>query len=214
MGRIKKGILGGFSGTVGNVVGANWKSIAYMRSLPQKVKNPKTEAQQEQRSKFAIALHWLKPMTVFLRTGWKQYAHRQSEFNAAMSYTLANAIIGNYPNYFIVESKVLVSRGTLTPPIGATASLTSGTLTVTWNNNSGTGTAQATDKTLIAVLNPQKGEAVTIIDGAKRNATSQTVALPATAWMADTVHFYFGFISDNNKEVSNSVYLGNTVVTS
>ena len=32
MGRISKGILGGFSGTVGTVVGGNWKGIDYMRS--------------------------------------------------------------------------------------------------------------------------------------------------------------------------------------
>jgi hypothetical protein len=42
MGTIKQGILGGFSGKVGTVVGASWKGIAYMRSLPQKVKNPRT----------------------------------------------------------------------------------------------------------------------------------------------------------------------------
>ena len=31
MGTIKKGILGGFSGKVGTVVGASWKGISYMR---------------------------------------------------------------------------------------------------------------------------------------------------------------------------------------
>lgn len=40
MGTIKKGILGGFSGKVGTVVGGSWKGISYMRSLPQKVKKP------------------------------------------------------------------------------------------------------------------------------------------------------------------------------
>ena len=32
MGTINKGILGGFSGKVGNVVGGTWKGIDYMRS--------------------------------------------------------------------------------------------------------------------------------------------------------------------------------------
>lgn len=45
MGTIKKGILGGFSGKVGTVVGSSWKGIAYMRSLPQNMKNPRTEGQ-------------------------------------------------------------------------------------------------------------------------------------------------------------------------
>jgi hypothetical protein len=115
MGTIKKGILGGFSGKVGTVVGASWKGISYMRSLPQHVKTPRTEGQISQRSKFALTLNFLKPITGFLRTGWKLYAHRQSPFNAAMSYALANAINRTYPNYAIDPSKVLVSRGSLAP---------------------------------------------------------------------------------------------------
>ena len=34
MGTFKKGILGGFNGTVGTVVGSNWKGITVMRSRP------------------------------------------------------------------------------------------------------------------------------------------------------------------------------------
>jgi hypothetical protein len=52
MGKIKQGILGGFKGKVGTVIGASWNGIAYMRGLPQSVKNPKTAAQQAQRAFF------------------------------------------------------------------------------------------------------------------------------------------------------------------
>ena len=50
MGKIKQGILGGFKGKVGTVIGASWNGIAYMRGLAQSVKNPQTEAQLKQRS--------------------------------------------------------------------------------------------------------------------------------------------------------------------
>jgi hypothetical protein len=52
MGKIKQGILGGFKGKVGTVIGASWNGISYMRGLPQSVKNPKTAAQQAQRAFF------------------------------------------------------------------------------------------------------------------------------------------------------------------
>ena len=55
MGTIKKGILGSFSGKVGNIVGASWKGIAYIRSLPASVRNPRTVKQVTQRSKFIQA---------------------------------------------------------------------------------------------------------------------------------------------------------------
>jgi len=211
MGTIKKGILGGFSGKVGTVVGANWKSISYMRSLPQKVKNPRTVGQRSQRSKFSLALKLLQPLTAFLRTGWKLYAHKQSPFNAAMSYALANAITGTYPDYDIDTSKVLVSRGALTPAANASAAIAGGNLTFSWDDNSGVNSAKQTDKALIAILNLAKGEAITDTAGAERTAGTQTVVLPAD-WSGDSVEVYLGFVSDDGKEVANSVYLGSIAI--
>ena len=55
MGTIKQGILGGFSGKVGTVVGSSWKGISYMRGQAQSVKNPRTAKQMAQRDKFSLA---------------------------------------------------------------------------------------------------------------------------------------------------------------
>lgn len=184
MGTIKKGILGGFSGKVGTVVGGSWKGISYMRSLPQKVKNPRTEGQVSQRTKFAITMHYLKPMTAFLRTDWKLYANKQSPFNAAMSYTLANAITGNYPDYDIDPSKVLVSCGSLLPASNTDIDTSGGNITLMWDDNSGISNAKATDKAIVAIVNPIKGEAVCDTAGAKRMTGSQSVSIPAD-WTGD-----------------------------
>lgn len=208
MGTIKQGILGGFSGKVGNVVGGSWKGISYMRSLPQHVKNPRTAGQVSQRSKFALTLNFLKPVTGFLRIGWKLYAHKQTPFNAAMSYTLANAILGAYPDYEIDPSKVLVSRGSLAPAAGASATpVGGGTITFAWEDNSGVGSAKQTDKALIAVINPTKAEAVYDTAGAERMNTTQDIIVPAD-WIGENVEVYFGFVSEDHKEIANSVYLG------
>ena len=52
MGTIKQGILGGFSGKVGTVIGSSWKGISYMKGRAQSVRNPKTAAQVMQRNYF------------------------------------------------------------------------------------------------------------------------------------------------------------------
>jgi hypothetical protein len=44
MGKIRQGILGGFNGTVGTVVGGSWKGTAYMRGKAQSIKNPRTKS--------------------------------------------------------------------------------------------------------------------------------------------------------------------------
>ena len=170
MGTIRKGILGGFSGKVGTVVGANRRGTAYMRSLPIKMKN-------------------------------------LSPFNAAMSYTIANAITGTYPNYAVDPSKVLISCGTLSSAFDATATpaLGGGAIYFDWDNNSGSSAANATDKTLVAVVNPAKSQAIFDTAGATRTDASQSVNIPAN-WVGDTVHTYLGFISKDGKETANSLY--------
>ena len=52
MGKIKQGILGGFRGTVGTVVGSSWNGVAYMKGKPQSVRNPRSDAQVQQRTFF------------------------------------------------------------------------------------------------------------------------------------------------------------------
>ena len=46
MGIINQGILGGFSGKVGPIVGFRWKSNYYIRARAAKVSNPRTPKQQ------------------------------------------------------------------------------------------------------------------------------------------------------------------------
>jgi len=52
MAEIKKGILGGFSGKVGTVIGVNWRGKDIIRSLPKASKKAPTEEQLIQRVKF------------------------------------------------------------------------------------------------------------------------------------------------------------------
>ena len=52
MGKIKQGILGGFKGKVGTVIGSSWNGIAYMKGQPQSVKDAKSAAQIAQRDFF------------------------------------------------------------------------------------------------------------------------------------------------------------------
>lgn len=109
MGTIKQGIFGGFSGKVRTIVSSNWKGICYMIGQAQSVKNPRTAKQVAQRDKFLLALSFIRPIQSFIQVGFKTYAHKQSEFNAAMSYTLKNVIKGTYPSFSIDYAKAMVA---------------------------------------------------------------------------------------------------------
>jgi len=211
MGRIKKGILGGFSGKVGTVVGANWKSISYIRSLAQNVKNPRTIGQRKQRSKFSIVVALLKQLNVILRIGWKDFAKNQSPFNAATKHTLDNAITGTYPNFVIDYKKILISRGNLTPFFTPLTAGVGGKIKLTWLDNNNVGTASRTDKLLFAAVNIDKGEVVTSFDGATRQTRS--FEIPATEWVGDKVMVYFAFVSEDGKQTSTSQNIGPITIT-
>ncbi|WP_323028576.1 DUF6266 family protein [Gelidibacter japonicus] len=209
---INQGILGGVSGKIGNVIGGTWKGIDYLRIKPSSVANPKTEGQLDQRSKFAKVLFFLQPMTDFLRVGFKLYAIKMTEFNAAMSYNLFNAVLGSYPNYTIDYPNALVSRGNLKGVANGTANSTSvAEIDITWDDNSSNGNALATDKSLILILNPDKKESIYTTSGPLRPTGTETLVLP-NEYSGDLVEVYLGFVSADGTKVSNSTHLGSVTV--
>ena len=168
MGKINQGILGGFSGKVGSVVGGSWKGISFMRGKAVSKNKTQTLQQMKQRCKFAIALSVLQPITAFVRIGFKRYAHYQTAFNAAMSYTVKHAILGDYPDYTIDYPNLLVARGALTGANATAPVALPGKIQLAWEDNSGVGEAQSTDRAMAVAINPAKGEAVYITEGATR----------------------------------------------
>lgn len=214
MGVIKQGILGGFSGQVGNVVGGNWKGIDYMRVKPASVANPRTEGQVSQRTKFTEALQFLQPMKDFIKVGYKGFAVQKTEFNSAMSYILKNAITGIAPNFTVDYPNALVSRGALTGVLNGSLDVsTPGSAGFLWDDNSGSGSALATDKAMLLLYNETKGEVIFTTAGANRSAASQTLAIP-TDYSGDTLRAYIAFIKADGSEVSDSSYIGSAVAVS
>jgi hypothetical protein len=214
MGKINQGILGGFSGKVGNVIGGNWKGIDYMRVKPASVANPRTEGQVDQRSKFSTVLQFLQPLKGFIKVGFRGYAIKMTEFNSAMSYNLNNAVIGSYPDFSVDFANALLSRGGLTGALNASAgSELAGSVQFAWADNTIDGNARATDKAMVLIYNQNKKEAVYLTDGAVRTTESQTLTVP-DQYSGDTVHAFIAFISEDGKEISNSKYIGSVVVAS
>ena len=130
MGKIKQGILGGFKGKVGTVIGATWNGIAYMRGLAQSHKNPKTAAQLKQRAFFKEVqdlvgqlsdeqLAFLYPSSVKgmsrrnLLT--KQLSDYPIETEEGKHADLADIIsLGNAPTADLPDVTITASRSTVT----------------------------------------------------------------------------------------------------
>ena len=212
MSKFKQGILGGFSGKVGTVIGGSWKGIDYMRGIAARVSNPRTQAQLNQRAKFAATIKFLQPLTPFLRVGFKNQAVKMSAFNAAMSFNIHNAITGTYPAYEIDYANALISRGTLPEALNPSAvSAVAGKIAFTWQDNSQDANAMPDDKALLVVYNPVKQHAITIVDGNTRLSGSQVITLPAS-FSGDEVQCYISFANANQSVLSNSQFIIGLIV--
>ena len=161
MGTISKGILGGFSGKVGTVIGGTWKGIDYMRSQANKRSFDPSPAQLAQQLKFGLVMKFLQPMAALLEITFRDFAVRMTGINSAFAYTIKNAVTGVYPSFAIAYPLVLVSRGDL--PNALAPAVTSGaksTLTFSWTDNSGVGSASATDVGLFVAYCPSMHQVI------------------------------------------------------
>ena len=208
MAKILNGILGGFSGKVGNVVGACWNGIDYMRALATSITNPKTPAQLDQRAKFSLIVAFLRPLTAFLRMSFKSASIKMSAFNAAVAYNIKNAISGVYPNYAIDFTKLVLSRGSLPGVLNPEATSTvPGSIDFTWDNNSYEADANDDDQVFMVVIHPLTNKAVTVVGGNTRASGSDSFVVPEL-FIGQEVQCYIGFTNANESQVSDSSYAG------
>ena len=160
-GVITGGILGGFSGKVGSVVGGKWKTTNYMRGhvIPA---NPKSDGQKAQRGAMSqMVLISQQILSVIIQTYWNPFQSTMSGYNAFVKENIARLAAFTFDvngdpvagSGYLDETLVL-SKGSLNgvPSITAVYTTLTGDLTVTWADNSGEGNALATDAFIISVF--------------------------------------------------------------
>ena len=154
MGKIKQGILGGFKGKVGTVIGSSWNGIAYMKGLPQSQKDPKTAAQIAHRAFFSEVQDLVSQLT-----------YEQLVFlfpNLAKGMSRRNALVQQLAAAKVVEEGAmhvdLASLGTIgnaptaeLPDVTVTASRSS--LIILWDKENDWRTAHADEYPTIFVAN-------------------------------------------------------------
>ncbi len=212
MGQLIKGILGGFSGKVGTVIGGTWKGIDYMRSKSGKRSGKGTQLQIEQRAKFAITTKFVHSMGDLLMVSFRKFAVQQTGINSAFAHVLANCITGVYPAYALDYTMALVSRGDLpnaTAPTAAAAG--NGEIGFNWQDNTGRGKALGTDEAILVAYCPAQQAAVHITGSALR--ADGTGKLNVASFAGETVETWIGFISANGRQVASSVHTGQVLVS-
>jgi hypothetical protein len=172
MGKIKRGILGGFSGKVANVVGSSWKGISVMKSLPLSVANPKTASQVAQRTKFkAVVAFAVAILSGVIKPLWDRFAQLESGFNAFISENVGyfNAD-GTYDPSDIVISKGKMEATNLNTVV---ANETSGAVTYNFDSSTGNPLALPSDQSFVVIQSDDTKEILFGgFDGATRDESA------------------------------------------
>jgi hypothetical protein len=210
MGKFNQGIHGSFRGKVGKVVGSSWKGVEVVKALPKRKKTAATEQQAKQRAKFAKIGRLMRSMSKLLSTSYRDYAENMTGLNSAMQYNIKNALTGEYPDYGINYSKVLVSRGDLENEADAKATGGEGQVTFTWTDTTDQDSSGKPDDNAILVIYCEaQNKCIFRLRTATRKDGTATVNVPR--FKGETVHTWLGFISE--KEVADSRYAGAVTVS-
>mgnify|MGYP001089480750 FL=1 len=213
MATFEKGILGGFSGKVGNVVGARWRGKNVMRSLPQRGNYVPTELQLLQRARFATVVEFLSPIKDILSRYYGKKQGDKSSYNLATSYHLKNALIEIPGGFEIDYQKVLISKGDLRDlDTAAVTTAANQVVNFTWVDNSGQGNANPLDQLVVVFYAPDLNLFQTYENIAAREDESAQVTLPAFLAGIE-VQIWATLVTETGKEAAISSYLGAVTVS-
>ena len=215
MGKINQGILDGFSGKVGTVVGYKVHGKKVMRAYVDKVKDPRTAKQMDARLRFKTLAALAVGFLTASKTGLERIA-------ASWRHTVANAFMRiNQGAVTVADGVAEVDLSALVCSVGALPQVGFGqadyteplTAKVDFAPNSDTPGAADEDEVYLFVYEPSSGQGM-LSAPAQRSTGTVEVNLPST-WSGVEVHVYgfaLGKGRDNDGKHSNSAYIGSGIV--
>ena len=214
MGKIQQGILDGFVGKVGTVVGSFWKGKAVMRGYKRIVRNPNTVDQRMIRIRFSTIGRLAGAFITAIREGFAAYAraHQMTEGDVFVRANWGHVQGDPSGSATVDYDDLVIARGSL-PEIQYGNATFENPLQVDVPINDGATVigSHRDDKAYVFVYSPEAGAGI-LNDSGKRVDEEVSIHVPAY-WNGHRVHVY-GFAKgcDENDQfagiTSNSRYLG------
>lgn len=211
------GILDGFVGKVGTVVGSFWKGKPVMRAYKRQVADAKTEAQELLRTRFAAIGSLSGAFISAIRLGFKEVAKRKkwTEGDVFVNENW-NCVNADTPGAATVDyTELVIAKGNLPEAQFGAASFSEPlSVEVPMTDSSEVIGASALDKVYLFVYSPEAGAGM-LGDVKFRPDESIACTVPAY-WNGHRVHvwgFAIGGGADNMGVISNSRYLGSGTIS-
>jgi hypothetical protein len=204
MARMTQGINGPFIGKIGTVIGYTVNGKWYMKGLYKRRTKAPTPGELLNQKKFAAAQLWLKPVTDYVRVGFKGYNERFQGFGAAKSWLMKNAMQVVEGEVIIDPSLVKISAGDLTLPENIQCTVqTPSQISFTWTPSDDDKLKY--DQAMVLAYDIQKKNFRGSIYSSYRSTGHASIDLASDP---GRYHVYLAFIAADRSRQSDSIYLG------
>jgi len=217
MATVKPGIVGYFTGKIGEVVLSRWKDINVGKNTPRKSTKEASLEQKDQRLRFGVVTKFLGNLSDVIRFGYQSESPIRTKMNDAVSYHLDNAVTGVYPNYAIDYTKVSLSdpnsKQTIDSGLAPKAQpIADATIEITWQIfDRATGITLPTDRLYLIFYSLNRNKFILYNGVAARSELSYKAELPRI-FTGDKLQGYMFFVSEKGKASSYTDNLGQFTV--
>ena len=209
MGKLTNGITGDVTGRVANATYYIRNGQNIVRSAHSITKTRATPKRIAQREKIKVCNDFTRAFsgTGFFNKTFPAQNTGSTGYNRATAAIMNLAVTGTYPATRLDYKEVLISKGALPTPMGATAVADEdANIVFSWTDNSGNGTAKADDLVILVAYFPELRQAIFSIGSANRAGC--TSLLETKILKGFTAETYAGFLSSDERNASNSGYCG------
>ena len=210
MAKQRFGINDAYRGSVGTVIGYEWRGKWCVRAKPVFVKNPRTEAQQMNREVFREAVRFAGRLSYVLRLSLRTVAMDlgMTECNRMVQLNHSCFSLDGEGRLQVDYASMVVAEGPIAPVEFSTLEVRDGCVSGTFERNPLHARADSDDEVYVLALCPEMNDYCLSAPTLRRR---QKVAfcLP-DEWAGKEVHFYC-FVRDYLGRASASSYLGSLV---
>jgi len=215
MATFRDGILGGFKGLVGTVIGSTWRTLNVMKKRPKPSSKPPVQSQVDQRIKFGLMTDFLSQVKRHISLGFQSYKGVLTPMNGAVKLNITRAFTGTSPNFVIDYSKIVLSIGNLPGTVDLAMTVSPGMITFNWSAfDNGFAEEKAirdTDLLVLLIYHPVLGKSLSAFGISTRAGLSVDFEM-LRLFNGSPVHVWVYWMAADKKNVSASTYLGPVTV--
>jgi len=212
MGKANLKTWNGVIGKVGNTVTYIRKGVVITRIVGEITKKA-TKSQTNNRKKIAFTNKFNSPINEFIQFGLKAEAEKLKKIpnDLMLSYT-RKSIEGEYPKHKINFTKVIFSKGTIKEAPGLKVELIDIGLEFSWDTTASSKDRQRRDDWLMVMAYfPKQFDAQYLTHATRRSEGKYQFKISKND-KPTVMEIFVSFMSANQKNVSNSVYLGQLIL--